>query len=249
MGKKSVINSRSYRSLVLFYFSGLLVCLCSPTHKSRSQCCGVISCHFPNLPLFSFSFLCLKCLSRSDKYLVSKVQVKTLSCARLLQPCGPIAYQAPPPWDFPGESTGVGCHCLSRDRPNPGMQPGSPLGRLCSRSHQEIPSLLEDSSKWHLFYFDTLRLSQGFSTCRLSYFEMYLHLIDCNVQSSLWQRFCFTHLLESPGFSTLREKNIHYKICFFSVCDYLKLIISKKTVYRRAVETVKSSCCKRHLDL
>ena len=29
------------------------------------------------------------------------------------------AYQAPPSMDFPGESTGVGCHCLLRFKPFP----------------------------------------------------------------------------------------------------------------------------------
>ena len=41
-----------------------------------------------------------------------KVKVKSLSRVRLLvTPCT-AAYQAPHPWDFPGKSTGVGCHCL-----------------------------------------------------------------------------------------------------------------------------------------
>ena len=40
-----------------------------------------------------------------------KVKVKSLSCVRLhgLQPTSLL-----PPWDFPGKSTGVGCHCLLR---------------------------------------------------------------------------------------------------------------------------------------
>ena len=41
-----------------------------------------------------------------------KVKVKSLSRVRLLATPQTAAYQAPRPWDFPGKSTGVGCHCL-----------------------------------------------------------------------------------------------------------------------------------------
>ena len=43
-----------------------------------------------------------------------KVKVKSLSRVRLLETSWTAAYQAPHPWDFPGKSTGVGCHCLLR---------------------------------------------------------------------------------------------------------------------------------------
>ena len=42
-----------------------------------------------------------------------KVKVKSLSHIRLFKTPWTAAYQAPHPWDFPGKSTGVGCHCLS----------------------------------------------------------------------------------------------------------------------------------------
>ena len=41
-----------------------------------------------------------------------KVKVKSLSHVWLFATPWTAAYQAPPPWDFPGKSTGVGCHCL-----------------------------------------------------------------------------------------------------------------------------------------
>ena len=41
-----------------------------------------------------------------------KVQVKSLSCVRLLATPWTAAYQAPLSMDSPGKSTGVGCHCL-----------------------------------------------------------------------------------------------------------------------------------------
>ena len=41
-----------------------------------------------------------------------KVKVKLLSPVRLLATPWTAAYQAPLSMDFPGKSTGVGCHCL-----------------------------------------------------------------------------------------------------------------------------------------
>ena len=41
-----------------------------------------------------------------------KVKVKLLSRSRLLATPWTAAYQAPLSMDFPGKSTGVGCHCL-----------------------------------------------------------------------------------------------------------------------------------------
>ena len=40
-----------------------------------------------------------------------KWKVKSLSHVRLFATPWPAAYQAPPSMDFPGQSTGVGCHC------------------------------------------------------------------------------------------------------------------------------------------
>ena len=45
-----------------------------------------------------------------------KVKVKSLSHSRLLATPWTAAYQAPLSMDFPGKSTGVGCHCLLRKR-------------------------------------------------------------------------------------------------------------------------------------
>ena len=41
-----------------------------------------------------------------------KVKIKSLSRAWLLATPWTAAHQAPLPWDVPGKSTGVGCHCL-----------------------------------------------------------------------------------------------------------------------------------------
>ena len=42
------------------------------------------------------------------------VKEKLLSRVRLLATPWTATYQAPHPWDFPGKSTGVGCHCRLR---------------------------------------------------------------------------------------------------------------------------------------
>ena len=43
-----------------------------------------------------------------------KPKVKLLSCVRLQQPHGLQPTRLLHPWDFPGKSTGVGCHCVCR---------------------------------------------------------------------------------------------------------------------------------------
>ena len=48
-----------------------------------------------------------------------KVKVKSLSRVRLLErPQGLQPTRLLHPWDFPGKSTGVGCHCLLREEPD-----------------------------------------------------------------------------------------------------------------------------------
>ena len=49
-------------------------------------------------------------------YILFPKKVKSLSCVQLFVTPWTVAYQAPPSMDFPGKSTGVGCHCLLRDR-------------------------------------------------------------------------------------------------------------------------------------
>ena len=45
-----------------------------------------------------------------------KVKVKLLSCVNSLWPHGLQPTRLLHPWDFPGKSTGVGCHCLVRNK-------------------------------------------------------------------------------------------------------------------------------------
>jgi len=49
---------------------------------------------------------------RDLKTALSEVKVKSLSRVRLLATPWTAAYRLLRPWDFPGKSTGLGCHCL-----------------------------------------------------------------------------------------------------------------------------------------
>ena len=53
-------------------------------------------------------------IAQLQNFGLSKVKVKSLSCVRLLATPWTTANQALCPWDFPGKSAGVGCHCLSK---------------------------------------------------------------------------------------------------------------------------------------
>ena len=77
--------------------------LCDPTHGSPpgSHVPGILQARTLEWVAISFSNA-WKC----------KVKVQSLSRVRLLATPWTVAYQAPLSWDFPGKSTGVGCHCL-----------------------------------------------------------------------------------------------------------------------------------------
>ena len=47
------------------------------------------------------------------------------------------------PWDFPGKSTGVGCHFILGDLPDPGIEPRSPAlqADALPLSHQRGPEI------------------------------------------------------------------------------------------------------------
>ena len=60
-------------------------------------------------------------MPESEKW---KVKLKLLSRSRLLATPWTAAYQAPLSMDFLGKSTGVGCHCLLRDKGSKMLQLG-----------------------------------------------------------------------------------------------------------------------------
>ena len=68
--------------------------------------------------------------------------VKSLSCDRLFETPWTVAYTCRCLWDFPGKSTGVGCHFLLQGIfQTQGLNQGLPCCRqmLYSLSHQGSP--------------------------------------------------------------------------------------------------------------
>ena len=58
-------------------------------------------------------------------HLPLKVKVRSLSHVRLFVTPWTVATRLLCPWDFPGKSTGVGCHCLLQEIfPTQGLNPG-----------------------------------------------------------------------------------------------------------------------------
>ena len=83
-----------------------------------------------------------------------KVKVRSLSRVWLFATPWTVAHQAFRPWDFPGKSTGVGCHCLLRTyvyaaakslqscltlcNPRDGSPPGSPVPGILKARYSVI---------------------------------------------------------------------------------------------------------------
>ena len=81
--------------------------LCNPVDgsPSGSPISGILQARTLEWVAISFSNAC--------KW---KVKVKSLSRVRLLATHGLQPTRLLRPWDFPGKSTGVGCHCLLRKK-------------------------------------------------------------------------------------------------------------------------------------
>ena len=85
-----------------------------------------------------------------------KVKVKSLSRVQLLAPHGLQPTRLLHPWDFPGKSTGVGCHCLLRH------------SHYFSSTHQPLVNTILLSA--------SLSLSFLVSSCKLYYTVFVLFL-------------------------------------------------------------------------
>ena len=75
-----------------------------------------------------------------------KVKVKSLSCVRLLATPWTAAYQALHPWNFPGKSAGVGCHCLLRNSRLDEAQAGIKIVR---RNVNNLRYVDDRRRQWH----------------------------------------------------------------------------------------------------
>ena len=87
--------------LLLSHFSRVWLCVTPYSSPSGSPIPGILQARTLEWVAISFS--------KAWKW---KVKVRLLSRVWLLATPWTAAYQAPRPWDFPGKSTGVGCHCL-----------------------------------------------------------------------------------------------------------------------------------------
>ena len=115
----SLAQDGIYNNITFTFLSLKFLCLCkSATAKSLQSCptlCdpkdgsppgpipGILQARTLEWVAISFS--------NAWKW---KVKVKSLSRVWLLATPWTAAHQALRPWDFPGKSTGVGCHCLLR---------------------------------------------------------------------------------------------------------------------------------------
>ena len=106
-----------------------------------------------------------------------KMKVKSLSPVRLLATPWTAAYQPPPSWDFPGKSTGVGCHRLLR----------------IFSSVQFSHSVVSDSPNLSDCYFRTNLLSWPLLTCasiKLNVLFCDLFLFFSPLVSSIHLQYC-----------------------------------------------------------
>ena len=94
-----------------------------------------------------------------------KVKVKSLSRVQLVATPWTVAYQAPPSMDFPGESTGVGCHCFLQEKTlltwNSSLPSSPSLTKVPTKS-LSLPLLT--AKRFPFCHFRSIRNKQGADT-------------------------------------------------------------------------------------
>ena len=125
------------------------------------------------------------------------MKVKSLSPVRLLATPWTAAYQPPPSWDFPGKSTGVGCHRLLR----------------IFSSVQFSHSVVSDSPNLSDCYFRTNLLSWPLLTCA----SIKLNVLFCDLF------LFFSPLVSSIHLQYCCSQNLHpypaqHHPCYFRQC-------------------------------
>ena len=106
------------------------------------------------------------------------MKVKSLSRVRLLVTPWTAAYQAPLSMDFPGKSTGVGCHCVLRGCAlimvlylllSTFYVPGTILGTILGyQLTSKTPDLMEPSMRRQKL----ITLTNQFTICLLEIYDM-----------------------------------------------------------------------------
>ena len=99
-----------------------------------------------------------------------KVKVKSLSRVRLLATPWTAAHQAPPSMDFPGKSTGVGCHCLLRSMAHSFIE-------LCKPLHQD-KAVIHEGNTW----------TENFQIFKLGFKEAEEQEIKLSMFSESWRK-------------------------------------------------------------
>ena len=106
----------TYPKITLSYYSGPTAAAAAKSLQSRLTLCEPIDGSPPGsavpgiLQVRTLEWIAIS-FSNAWKW---KVKMKLLSRVRLLATPWTAAYQAPPSWDLPGKSTGVGSHHLLR---------------------------------------------------------------------------------------------------------------------------------------
>ena len=86
-----------------------------------------------------------------------KVKVKSLSRVRLFVTPWTAAYQAPPSMNFPGKSTGVGCHCCLWGRKE--SDPMEQVRTQRAHAHTNTHAHTHRAQIWCLWYWLTDRIT------------------------------------------------------------------------------------------
>ena len=122
LGLTNVLEVSSLSHHIVFYHVSLIYYICvaaAAAAQSLQSCptlCDPIDGSPPGSPvpgILQARALEWAAISFSNAW-KGKGKVKSLNHVRLLATTWTAAYQAPPAWDFPGKSTGVGCRCLLR---------------------------------------------------------------------------------------------------------------------------------------
>ena len=116
-----------------------------------------------------------------------KVKVKSLSRVRLLVTPWTTAHPALRPWDFPGKSTGVGCHCLLRNKTESLLISKSLTRKFQHACHQEVNTSTLLHHHWH--WVQLLSHVWLFVTPWTAAYQASLST-ECKTLSASWRHMC-----------------------------------------------------------